>query len=122
MPARKMRVEVFDGNGNRYTVTFQGQVTREKALRLLDLVELLGGIPTGNQEWESTTLGLSKFDKIRLITDKYFPIICRSNRLEHANFARIEIKDIRNHAINRKNNFSGALFQQFLGQINFIFF
>ncbi len=80
MPARKMRVEVFDETGNRYTITFQGQVTRDKALRLLDLVELLGGIPTGNQEWESTTLGLSKFDKIRLITDKYFPIIWFSSR------------------------------------------
>ena len=42
MPARKMRVEVFDGSGNRYTITFQGQVTREKAIRLLELVELLG--------------------------------------------------------------------------------
>jgi hypothetical protein len=40
-----MRVEVFDGSGNRYTVTFEGYVTREKAIRLLDIVELLGGIP-----------------------------------------------------------------------------
>ena len=43
MPARKMRVELFDNEGNRYTVAFEGQITRDKALRLLDLVELLGG-------------------------------------------------------------------------------
>ena len=45
MPARKMRVELFDSDGNRYTIAFEGQVTRDKALRLLDLVELLGGAP-----------------------------------------------------------------------------
>ena len=45
MPARKMRVELFDSEGNRYTIAFEGQVTRDKALRLLDLVELLGGMP-----------------------------------------------------------------------------
>ena len=46
MPARKMRVELFDSDGNRYTIAFEGQVTRDKALRLLDLVELLGGAPS----------------------------------------------------------------------------
>ena len=46
MPARKIRVELFDSDGNRYTIAFEGQVTRDKALRLLDLVELLGGAPS----------------------------------------------------------------------------
>jgi len=68
-------VEVFDGSGNRYTITFEGQVTREKALRLLDLVELLGGMPTGNPEWNRAASGLSKFDKVRLVIDKNFPIV-----------------------------------------------
>ncbi len=45
LPAKKMRVELFDSEGNRYTVAFEGQITRDKALRLLDLVELLGGMP-----------------------------------------------------------------------------
>jgi len=74
MPARKMRVEVFDGGGNRYTITFEGQVTREKALRLLDLVELLGGIPTVNPGWHHPTPELSKIDKIHLVIEKSFPI------------------------------------------------
>jgi len=68
-------VEVFDGSGNRYTITFEGQVTREKALRLLDLVELLGGIRAGNPEWNRAASDLSKFDKVRLIIDKSFPIV-----------------------------------------------
>ena len=37
MPARKMRVELFDSEGNRYSISFEGQVTRDKAVRLLDL-------------------------------------------------------------------------------------
>jgi len=80
MPVRKIRVEVFDGSGNRYTITFEGQVTREKALRLLDLVELLGGMPTGNPEWNRAASDLSKFDKVRLIIDKNFPIVWFSSR------------------------------------------
>lgn len=76
MPARKMRVEVFDGSGNRYTVTFEGRVTREKAIHLLDIVELLGGIPEEeNPELVNATSKRSKVDRVRQIVEKYFPIM-----------------------------------------------
>ena len=75
MPARKMRVEVFDGSGNRYTITFEGHITREKAVRLLDLVELLGGIPGENPGWEDEASKLSKFDRVRQVVEKHFPIV-----------------------------------------------
>ena len=75
MPARKMRVEVFDGSGNRYTITFEGHITREKAVRLLDLVELLGGIPGGNPGWEDDASKLSKFDRVHQVVKKHFPIV-----------------------------------------------
>ena len=80
MPARKMRVELFDGSGEHYAITFEGQVTREKALRLLDLVELLGGMPPGNPRWNPPTSELSKLDKIRLVVEKSFPIGWFSSR------------------------------------------
>lgn len=81
MPARKIRVEVFDSEGNRYTIAFEGQVTREKALRLLDLVELLGGMPSGgNPGMNVTSNELSKFDKVRLVVQKNFPIVWFSSR------------------------------------------
>lgn len=80
MPAKKMRVEVFDGTGNRYTITFEGQVTREKALRLLDLVELLGGMPGVNPEENQSLSGLPKIDKILFLVRKHFPIIWFSSR------------------------------------------
>jgi len=84
MPARKMRVELFDSEGNRYTVSFEGQITREKALRLLDLVELLGGAPSGegNPEGNAAIRGneFSKFDKVRALVQKHFPLVWFSSR------------------------------------------
>ena len=75
MPAKKIRVEVFDASGERYTVTFEGQVSREKALRLLDIVELLGGMP-GIRPGESEPISeLPKLEKTRLIVERHFPII-----------------------------------------------
>lgn len=79
MPARKMRVEVYDETGNRYTITFEGSVTRDKALRLLDLVELLGGMPRVNPR-ETLSSEFSKFDKVRFVLEKYFPIVWFSSK------------------------------------------
>jgi len=75
MPAKKMRVEVFDGGGNKYTVTFDGQVTREKALRLLDIVELLGGMPGVSSPENQSSADLTKLEKMFLIVERHFPII-----------------------------------------------
>ena len=73
MPTKKMKVEIFN-NGDRYTVTFEGQVTRDKALRLLDLVELLGGAPAVDSESTRTASELPKIEKVRLVAEKNFPV------------------------------------------------
>lgn len=80
MPAKKMRVEVFDGTGNKYTVTFDGDVTRDKALRLLDIVELLGGMPSVSPSQGAAVSELPKLEKLRLIVEKHFPIIWFSSK------------------------------------------
>ncbi len=84
MPARKMRVELFDSDGNRYTIAFEGQVTRDKALRLLDLVELLGGAPGESPIMNTSTVmpnkALSRFEKVQLIIQKNFPLIWFSSK------------------------------------------
>ncbi len=84
MPARKMRVELFDGEGNRYTVAFEGQITRDKALRLLDLVELLGGMPGEGPASGAGALpavgSSSRFDKVRGVVQKSFPLIWFSSK------------------------------------------
>jgi len=84
MPARKMRVELFDGEGNRYTVSFEGQISREKALRLLDLMELLGGMQGGESSPEiyQTVVndGISKIDRVSRVVKKHFPLVWFSSR------------------------------------------
>lgn len=69
-----MRVEVYDETGNRYTISLEGRVTRENALRVLDMVELLGGM-RGVAGDETYTPQLSKFDKVRLVVEKNFPLV-----------------------------------------------
>ena len=84
MPTKKMRVEIFN-DGDRYTITFEGQVTREKALRLLDLVELLGGMPTVNSESSRPISEIPKIEKVRLAAEKNFPVgWFSSTDLQHA--------------------------------------
>jgi len=73
MPTKKMRIEIFN-NGDRYTITFEGQVTRDKALRLLDLVELLGGTPTVGAGSNRSASEMPKIEKVRLAADKNFPV------------------------------------------------
>jgi hypothetical protein len=85
MPARKMRVELFDSEGNRYTVAFEGQITRDKALRLLDLVELLGGMPgenptTGVGNAEAAAYSSSRFEKVRSVIQKSFQLVWFSSK------------------------------------------
>jgi hypothetical protein len=84
MPAKKMRVELFDSEGNKYTVAFEGQITRDKAVRLLDLVELLGGMPNeaANRSTGNAMAGVisSRFEKLRLVVLKSFPLIWFSSR------------------------------------------
>jgi hypothetical protein len=84
MPARKIRVELFDSDGNRYTIAFEGQVTRDKALRLLDLVELLGGAPNEGQIADvgnsAPSCVLTRFEKVQLVIQKSFPLIWFSSK------------------------------------------
>ena len=73
MSAKKIRVEIFN-DGDRYTITFEGQITRDKTLRLLDLVELLGGMPTINSDAIGAASELSKIEKVHLVVEKNFPL------------------------------------------------
>jgi hypothetical protein len=91
-----MRVELFDSEGNRYTIAFEGQVTRDKALRLLDLVELLGGMPsegaTASSDNVLTGDNLSRFEKVRLVIQKNFILVWFSSK-DIQSFYEQELKE-----------------------------
>jgi len=74
MPARKLRLEVFDSQGNRYVLTCEGSVNKENALRLFDLVELVGGPENENPKWRRTSLLDSKFAKVSAVIENHFSV------------------------------------------------
>jgi len=80
MPARKMRIEVFDSEGNKYTISLEGNISREKAIKILDLVELLGGIPSSNPILADSSQKITKIEKVKMLIEKRFPIIWFSSR------------------------------------------
>jgi hypothetical protein len=55
-----LKVEFYDSEGVRHSITIDGPVTREKVTKILDLVEVMSGTP------QATALGLSprKFDRL----------------------------------------------------------
>ena len=57
---RRLKVEFYDSEGVRHSITIDGPVTREKVTKILDLVEVMSGTP------QATALGLSprKFDRL----------------------------------------------------------
>lgn len=71
MPAKKIRVEVRDKSGNRYTIMLEGRISRKNVLKILDIIELLGGV---DREYPSVKASdtLTKFEKIQSIIEKYF--------------------------------------------------
>jgi len=80
MPARKMRVEVFDSEGNKYTISLEGNISREKAVKILDLIELLGGIPSNNPVSANSPFKIAKIEKVKAIIEKKFPLVWFSSR------------------------------------------
>ena len=62
MRLRRLKVEFYDSEAVRHSIAIDGPVTKEKVGKLLDLVELMSGIPQSS----ATSLGLSskKFDRL----------------------------------------------------------
>ncbi len=60
--SRRLKVEFYDPDGVRHSITMDGPVSREKVSRILDLVEVMSGTPRVN----ATALGLStkKLDRL----------------------------------------------------------
>lgn len=74
MPARRIKVEVFDNDGNKITISFEGRVTREKVLQLLDIVQLMGGAPASASGIKQNLSDLSKIEKVKRIITRDFPV------------------------------------------------
>jgi hypothetical protein len=81
MPLKKVRMDLYDDDGNKYTIIFEGGVTRDKVIQLLDLVELLGGTSSERDYGEKYRRErMTKLEKLRLIAERQYPLTWFSSR------------------------------------------
>ena len=59
---RRFKLEFYDDEGVRHTITIDGQITREKVGKLLDLVELMAGTPKATPS--ALSVSPRKFDRL----------------------------------------------------------
>ena len=68
MAKKRIRIDMEDSEGARYDIKLEGNVTREKVLKIFEMMDLM------NIEEEETTNMNSVGSKIWSIVDKFFPM------------------------------------------------
>lgn len=68
MPRPKIKIEFEDGEGGKYQISLEGSISREKVLKIMDLVELLGAQEEASPEPNESTVA-----KLRRLIDERFP-------------------------------------------------
>lgn len=62
MKSRRFKLEFYDDEGVRHAITIDGQITREKVGKLLDLVEIMAGTPRTTAS--ALSVSPRKFDRL----------------------------------------------------------
>jgi len=69
MAKKRIRIDMEDADGARYDIKLEGNVTREKVLKIFEMMDLM------NIEEEQETTNMDSIgSKIWHIVDKFFPI------------------------------------------------
>ncbi len=69
MAKKRIRIDMEDSDGARYDIKLEGNVTREKVLKIFEMMDLM------NIEEEQETANMDSIGaKIWYIVDKYFPM------------------------------------------------
>ena len=69
MAKKRIRIDMEDADGARYDIKLEGNVTREKVLKIFEMMDLMN-----IEEQETTTNMDSTGSKIWHIIDKFFPM------------------------------------------------
>ena len=87
-PRRRVRVEFRDREGTKHTVTLEGELTREKIIRVLDYVELMGGHSSRlDSAPAALPLHMTLLDKVLDLIKKEFPSTAFTSREVRRAFA-----------------------------------
>src|SRR4030066_1013814 len=69
MAKKRIRIDMEDADGARYDIKLEGNVTREKVLKIFEMMDLM------NIEEEQETINMDSIgSKIWHIVDKFFPM------------------------------------------------
>ena len=69
MAKKRIRIDMEDSDGARYDIKLEGNVTRDKVLKIFEMMDLM------NIEEEETTTNIDSIgSKIWHIVDKFFPM------------------------------------------------
>ncbi|RLI11444.1 hypothetical protein DRO33_04070, partial [Candidatus Bathyarchaeota archaeon] len=69
----RLKIELQDHDGTKYVFTVEGRLTREKMARLLELVEVLGGVGEEELVLPPPPSEMTLYDRLRLLIERYFP-------------------------------------------------
>jgi hypothetical protein len=72
LPTRRLRIEFYDANGLKHSLSVEGEITRDKVLQLLDYIELMAGFtPSQAGRCKSSNLH-SRIEKLLYIISNQF--------------------------------------------------
>ncbi|MBS7608942.1 hypothetical protein KEJ36_01640 [Candidatus Bathyarchaeota archaeon] len=76
MAPSKLRFQLYDSDGNRLTISLEGNVSRDKVLQILDLFEMMGGLSKNHplERFEGQQPDTTKLERIKGIIKGHFPI------------------------------------------------
>jgi len=66
----KFKIEFFDEDGSRFTVSIEGNVSRSKITRILDMIEFMGSLPSESEIEEE--VGRTKFERVKKLVESRF--------------------------------------------------
>ena len=70
MAPRRIKVEFFDYQGAKHTITVDGAITKEKVARILDYVELMGRLPDSPRN-PPVGEGEHKLERVRNLLEQF---------------------------------------------------
>jgi len=88
----RVKIDVFDKEGNKISISLEGNITRKKVLHVLDLIELLNG--ASSTETMNTKPGKTKYDKLKVLIEREFPIGWFSSEEIHVSYEDTYIEPI----------------------------
>ena len=72
MPGNRVKIDINDNDGNKFTISLEGQLTRDRVLQILDFVDLMDTSAIVDKNSEKSTS--SKFEKVQNVILRKFPM------------------------------------------------